>query len=86
MTGLIHMSDGKPVRLTAPKLTIVTCAIVAFSVLVTMFHREQNSTGVAVCVANLGLRLIEALRVMMLHQRSTVAAVPINHHSKLLVH
>ena len=48
---------------------IVTSAIVAFAVLVVMFYLEKNELGVRLCVSNLCMRLIEAMRVAQLHYR-----------------
>ena len=55
---------------------IVTCAIVAFAVLVLMFYVEKNALGVGLCVANLSLRVIEASRMIQLHLRKVAEDAP----------
>ena len=75
ITGLAHsfIGGGAPARLTTPKAIIVTCAIVAFSLLVIMFYRAKEWVGVLVCLCNLGLRLIEAARVWLQHTHAKAA-------------
>jgi hypothetical protein len=73
ITGLVHMSGGKGVLLTPPKCVIVVSAITAFSILVIMFYLENSDLGVGLCVGNLVLRIMEALRVGQLHLRAAAA-------------
>ena len=72
LAGLYGMRDGHPTRVTLPKAVIVSCAIVAFGILVAMFYitpegKPPNWVGVGVCSGNLALRLIEAARCLQLH-------------------
>ena len=68
--GLFVARAGRPTACPLPKLTIIVSAMAAFALLVLMFYRDNNALGVALCVTNLGLRLVEAARVAQLHGRS----------------
>tara|TARA_B110001452_G_scaffold206178_1_gene176256 strand:+ start:233 stop:535 length:303 start_codon:yes stop_codon:yes gene_type:complete len=70
LVGLFVARGGQPTACHPPKLVIVVSAITAFALLIVMFCLDGDALGLALCAANLGLRLLEAARVAQLHGRS----------------
>jgi hypothetical protein len=74
LSGLVAMSAGKPQLLQGPRAVIVVAATLAFALLVVMFHVSGSYLGVGLASGNLGLRIIEAVRVAQVHFRASTPA------------
>jgi hypothetical protein len=72
------------VLLTSSKCVIIVSAITAFAILVIMFWLESNNLGTGLCVGNLGLRLLEAMRCAQLHFRAQNYSAAREHDEKLM--
>ena len=69
LMSLYAKRDGKPTELHPPQRVAMSCGILAFTLLVAKFSVDFSSLGLSLCAANLGLRLAEAARAKLLHDR-----------------
>ena len=69
LCALFAMRSGTPVAANGPRIVSAAAAMTAFALLVAMFYQAASLLGVTLCGANLGLRLVEAVRLAQLHRR-----------------
>ena len=72
LCSLYAKREGKPTELHPPHRLAMSCAIIAFSLLVVNFLVADDVLGVWLCATNLAIRFVEAYRTIQLHRRQAV--------------